>query len=277
VDFIWVFLAGAALLAVEEATVGLIRGFVERLRSWLSRRLRADHVAIAGAWHQRDLATLPEFVITIAYAPSKSIRQERLDAAEVEEWVRASFDGLFPTNPEWCDPTELIRYRREPDERSRFAAFALARPCGLREVALPVPYSLDVDSRPQLALMDLAGPLLRFAREVQGGGRGWIAGRSRVDWHIGVSRALDRPTWTPWAGLIGPGRTPAGRATNAEPPITAFGLGHRHLRGVARRTPPVSIVMWALSDLVERAGYYGLDDALVDLRRAVEELDEVLR
>ena len=73
--------------------------------------------------------------------------------------MRATFDGMFPANPESCGPTEVIRYRRDSDDRFEFAAFA-SPALGLRETAFPLAYSLDFDGHPQLPLTDIAELLL---------------------------------------------------------------------------------------------------------------------
>lgn len=273
---------GAGIAAAATIIVGLAMGWLQRLvrRAFIvmSRAIRADHWAIKGGWFTGDLGAQSNFLVSIKCAPSRSFRSPvRLDPEAVAVWMRV-FGDVFPSAPEYCSPTELIRYRSE-SEATREAT-VLIWPSGLLEAALPLPHSLDEDGQPQIALLDIARPVISVIGSIQAGAHGamfgnGVFGRLRLDWCIGVSRALTKESWTPWTRLLFPGRVPKGRATGMQPPMPSCGFGQERLVNLPPKSSVARILVPVLTDLIERSGYFGYEESVIDIERAIQSLSTV--
>ena len=193
-----------------------------------------------------------------------------LDPDEVERWL-LGIAPILTTCRDYCDPTELVRYRLDD-------FYAEVRVSGYIEVCVPVLDEIDEDpsGAHQLHLSSVvAGVTPIVVSLIDGGFEAMFPRRlrtTRLDWRFDVSRELNTTTYGQQqrAGLIFPGREPtAATAGQATPTAGRDGFGGRHLRNLPIDTDPVEVVSRFLSGLIERSGYTGNVEALDDLRVVV--------
>jgi hypothetical protein len=132
----------------------------------------------------------------------------------IAPFVRTAFDDHFPEAPDFCDPTELVRYRKADTDPCGIDHFVLVWPSGLIEVTLPLASSSDETGEPVIPLVEIAGRLLPAIRAIWNGGHERILGSDAgiplgLDREIKLSRALVGPgSSSPWTALAFPGHAP---------------------------------------------------------------------
>ena len=114
---------------------------------------------------------------------------------------------IFPSDPEYCVPTELIRYRSVlPESPSEGATFAI-RPDGLVEFVPPIAYTIDGDSRAVVDLLALSTVIVDAFVVIAASWSALLSARRRrrsrkLDWYVAVSSSISLPTgWTPLSGI----------------------------------------------------------------------------
>jgi hypothetical protein len=295
IDPLWAAELGPVKVTAISAAIGALVTFVVgAVVIWLQRAVRrrvaawratrederhADHTTIGGGWYYGDLVgASTDLLVCVRAAPSKRLPAPvRLDVDRIAPFVRQAFGDLFPPEPEVSLPTETVRYRRKDTGYPGVDQFVVVWPSGLIEATVPIARSVSDAGELLVALVEITQVLLPPIRAIQQGyeqllGLGAVIPLG-LDWDIKLSRELVGQPSTPWAGLVFPGRVPAGRGTDHRPPWPQPGFGHDQLRCVATTTAPEEILVPALVDLVEQSGYYGADQALDDLRAAIRQLD----
>lgn len=277
---------GAALTAAAGVVVAYVMGWLQRLGRWvlehLLKRVRSDHLAIRGGWCSGDFMGSSHFLVGIKCAPNRSLHRElRTDPERVAEWGRSTFGPLFPSVPDYADPTVQIRYRRV-DATGGNDGWFIVWPSGLVEVTFPITHEFDEHHAPLIPITAAARPLVGFIGAVRLGAYPTLFGEGnraqnqlrgrKLDWYVGVSRGFSTPEWTSWAGLDFPGRAPKGRATGMQAPMSERGFGYEELQNLRQDATPERILMPAFADLIRRSGYYGCEPALRDIRTMVRTL-----
>jgi hypothetical protein len=264
---------GAAIVVVVGLAFGWIQRLLKSASSRIRSRLRADHQTIqARTWTQRDAGGASRFHVSIACAPRRRFRDpRRLDPDVVEAFVRHTFPDQFPEDPDYCKPTECVRFRASNPESPSEASTVCVWSRGLVECSVPVPHSLDGEGRPVVGLTDIASVVIAMANGMH---HRWFDrmfhtsrfARTRLDWYIGFTSAISlQPNgWTPLRGFVFPGSEPQRRATDMYPVTPIEGYGGRNLS--KRRTQaPLELVEAVLEDLLEHAGYWHRDQSIQDV------------
>lgn len=193
-----------------------------------------------------------------------------LDPDAVERWL-VGIAPILVTYRDYCDPTELVRYRVED-------FFAAVHVNGYVEVCVPVSDTIDEGPHGthQLHLASVVDGVVPIVVSLcDGGFEAMFPGRlrsARLDWRFDVSRDLNTTTYGQQqrVGLIFPGREPASSTPGQQTPNPGpDGFGGQHLRNLPLDTDPVEIVSRFLSGLIERSGYTGNTEAMQDLRVVV--------
>lgn len=283
-----VIVVTAIVTAVVTSVVG---GGVVWLKGAASKRVavrrqerHADHTAITGGWSYSEVAgTSTEFFACVRAAPSKSLpARVRLDAGRIAPLVRSAFGDLFPSEPGVSVPSDQVRYEAKDLDRGGATPYVQVWSTGLIEASVPITHTVAASGDLLIPLIEIARVLLPVIRAIQHGGYEEMFGPDAavsmgLDWEVKLSRELVGTTSITWDALEFPGRTPPGRATQQRPPWPRRGFGHDRLLCMATTTAPEDILMPAFADLVEQSGYYGAEDALLDLRTAVQGLaDEMM-
>jgi hypothetical protein len=274
---------GTVVTVVVGAGLVWMQGVARRrLAAWWAARQdrrHADHATIGSGWWFGDLVgASTELLVCVRAAPSKTFPEPvRLAVERIARFVANAFGDLFPTTPEFSNPTEVVRYSRKDTGHPGVDQHVNVWASGLIEATVPIPRSENDAGEVLASLVEITRALLPAIRAIQHGGYEHIFGPHAeiplgLDWEIKLSRELIGQPSTPWVDLVFPGRVPDGRGTNQRPPWPRPGFGHGRLQCVATTTGPADILLPALEDLIERSGYYGTTDALDDLRATIRQL-----
>lgn len=171
-----------------------------------------------------------------------------------------------------------MRFRPRDSSLEGSALYLQVWSSGLFEAAVPIPHRLTESGEMHLRLLEIARRLLPSIQALQRGGYEEAFGPAAeiplgLDWELKVSRQMSSTPSTPWDALEFPG-PPAERATGQGPPWTTPGFGHDQLLSVPITTAPEDILMPAFADFLDRAGYYGIEGALEDIRTALRNLED---
>lgn len=288
-DPLWALVAAAIATGVGGAITAVVKGApasaCRQARSWRTTRreardeeLRADHFVITTGWSKGDVVgSNLGFVACIRAAPAKNFPERvRLDVNRVAPLVRSAFGDLFSSDPEVSIPTEVVRFRPQDSSLGGGELYQQVWSSGLFEATVPIPHTVTESGELHLPLLEIARSLLPSIQALQRGGYEDGFGPAveiplGLDWELKVSRQMSGATSTPWDALEFPGQA-AERATGQGPPWTTPGFGHDQLLSVPITTAPEDILMPAFEDFLDRAGYYGTEGALEDLRTALRNL-----
>jgi hypothetical protein len=262
----------AAITAGVVSTVGwLAQTYLPRLRVWFARRSR-DHSPIGGGWYKTDDGRGYHFHAVVRCAPSRTPpRMSVPDVGEACRFVGAIFPEVPPI-PRTVQVTDL-KFALESDDPREEPPTLYLYDSGLIEARLILTADGSVPAAPSLDMMDVLEPLARMLEAVRAG---WYKKlyphfRGRIDWQFMISPSTSLPDgqWNPWRELQFPGRQPAGRASEMVAPNPRPSFGEAALTSKKLQSDPLSILSAVTADLLQRAGYWGFDDAVADLVEAV--------
>jgi hypothetical protein len=259
--------------------VGLVTGWLQNLVRRVWHGLHPDHSTIQCGWFYQHMGGSYRFYVSVRVAPSRRIKpaRRRLEPQRVCQFVAKALPGQFPGEPKYSMPTEGIRFETSypeagPTERGVMWVWAN----GLVECSVPVTHDCDETGRPILNLVSLAPPILALVDAINSGWYRNLFGCSRLqrphrlDWHVSLTPAISTAElgWTPFKALVFPGRTPAGQATDMYPTEPDNGYGGDRLRGCRQRLDSLEVLRTVFESLLERAGYWGYDEAVDDAIKA---------
>jgi hypothetical protein len=266
--------ATALIVSVVGLFVDWLRRRSESVVAVIRRKLRPDHATIVARQHAHSGLGGLEFYVAIACAPSRRLTHpNKLEPAAIDSFVCRSWPRAFPRDPEYCVPSELIRYRSVlPESPSEGSTFAI-RPDGLIEFIAPIAHTMDEDRR---ALVDLGALARTVIHAFDVVATSWSAllltsrlrSRRKLDWYVAVSSSISLTTgWTPLSGFIFPGRPPDRHATGGYPTTPPSGYGGTGLWNRRSSDDVIELAAIAIRDLLERAGYWHFEASLDDLVR----------
>jgi hypothetical protein len=152
---------------------------------------------------------------------------------------------------------------------------------GLIRVVVPAGDDLMGDAHEMRAILDVSSVVGAMVPAVvsivDGGFEALFPGAlrtDRFDWHFDVSSHVTvGGNMVPRIGLSFRGREP-NEGTTGQYAMSAdsLGFGGRDLQNISTRTEPAELVMTALAAFVQKSGYSGLSDCLIDLRNEVNQL-----
>jgi hypothetical protein len=271
---VWKTLLVTVLPVIVATVVSLVTGWLQNLVRRIGRALRPDHATIESGWFYKRTSAGCRFHVSVRVAPSRRIKPaRRLNPQLVCQFVAEAFPGQFPREPKYSMPTEGIRFETSyPEAGLTETATMWVRANGLVECSLPLTHDCDETGRPILNLVSLAPPILALVNAINSGWYEKLFERSRLgrahrlDWHVSITTAIstEESGWTPLKALVFPDRTPAGRATDMYPTAPDNGYGGDHLRSHRQRLDPLEVLRTVFESLLERAGYWGYDDAIDD-------------
>ena len=143
---------GAAVTFVVGAGLVFARG---RIAAWWAARQdrgHADHTTLGSGWWSGDLVgASSELLVCVRAAPSKMLPAPvRLDVERIAPFVREAFGDHFPAAPEFCDPTEMVRYIKKDPGHPGVDQQVVVWPSGLIEAMTGVSCSPPSSRSPGL-------------------------------------------------------------------------------------------------------------------------------
>ena len=264
---------GGVVGSVVEATTGWVGRWIGAKKAERLRLRYGDHTAInSGFGASIDSGGGDSFRVGVEVAPSVSLAAGgSMDSYAASRVADSAQPGLS-TRRQHHDPSDLIRFIDGPTVLTinNHGCIALLAPVA------HVAEGTGSSERLRLDLDDLIRVVAPFVAMISDAGLTSIYGarlvNSRVDWRFSVSPSMSGTTGTvTWRGIKFSGRPPREETLDQAPPRAGeLGFGGEALRNIDITSAPADVMMRAIESLIERDGYLGLDDCMIDLRASVK-------
>jgi len=280
---VWTIAISATVAGVVSFTTnGLLQAASGRVvKAWQRRkhhcytRRHGDHEALASAGRLEVSPGTSGFTrLSVTIAPAVTLRNEehRLDPDAVAAWVEM-LSPLYATHRQHSDPDELVRYVLDD-------SVVEVRHSGAIRVVVPLGDTTGWDDPPSSTYLALSSVLATLAHTVTAllddrGFPGLFSDRMRtnnVDWHVDISSSVFiNGVYVQRVGLAFAGREPdQGTAGQVATSAGAVGFGGDRLRNVPASMDQREVIMIVLKSFIEKSGYSGLTECLVDVRSEVD-------